>query len=305
MKTVDRFLIGGFFARSGLMLFMLTGIYLLSETLNYSGKLGKGGFGAPDLALYLALRVPGIIVEMAPFGVLLGTLVLLGELARYAELTALRAGGVSLPRIARPMLFGGVVIAGIAFVLNDSVAGQLNYMADRFLHEKVDGGHQGRWLPGGGIWFKDGKWVVSARRVARSGTELRGVHLFRRGDGGILREMVEAKRMVYAGGNWRLRHVEGISTKDLLPRQEGDLVVPFRIRPTVLADLGKSPERMPFAQLWTYVGQLKAQGQPVRDLTFSLWQKVTMPLACIVMVMVAAPFVTLNSRGGGRVGRLL
>ncbi|MFA9460815.1 LPS export ABC transporter permease LptG [Thiohalorhabdus methylotrophus] len=305
MKTVDRFLIGGFFARSALMLFLLTGIYLLSETLNYSGKLGEGGFGFVELLFYLAMRVPGILVEMAPFGALLGTLVLLGELARHAELTALRAGGMSLPRVARPLLLGGLVVTALTFILNDSVAGQLSYIADRYLEQQVKGRQQGRWLPGGGIWFQDGQWVVSATRVASSGSELRGVRLFRRGESGMLREMVEAERMVYEGGGWRLRKVQGISTEELVPREERDLAVPFRIQPSVLADLGKSPERMSFARLWDYVGKLKDQGQPVRGLAFSLWQKVTMPLACMIMVLVAAPFVTLNSRGGGRVGRLL
>ncbi|KPV40452.1 hypothetical protein AN478_06580 [Thiohalorhabdus denitrificans] len=305
MKTVDRFLLVGFFGRTGLMLFLLTGIYLLSETLNYSGKLGEGGFGVVELLVYLAMRVPGILVEMAPFGVLLGTLVLLSELARNAELTALRAGGMSLPRVARPLLLGGAVVAAVTFVLNDSVAGQLTYMADRYVDEQVKGSRQGRWLPGGGVWFQDGRWVVSASRVARSGQELRRVRIFQRDEGGMLETMVEARTMVHEDGGWRLHQARGVSTEELAPRLQEAGVMPFRIQPSVLADLGKTPERMPFTDLWAYVGDLRDQGQPVRGLAFSLWQKITMPLAALVMVLVATPFVTVNTRGGGRVGRLL
>ncbi|MFB6260550.1 MAG: LptF/LptG family permease, partial [Thiohalorhabdaceae bacterium] len=40
-------------------------------------------------------------------------------------------------------------------------------------------------------------------------------------------------------------------------------------------------------------------------LAFTLWQKITLPLACVVMVIVAAPFVSSTPRSGNRVGRLL
>jgi len=304
VKTADRFLLQGFLARTGLMLLLMGGIYILSEVLNKSRDLGEGEFGLFALVQFVALRFPGILVEMAPFAVLLGTLIFLGELARHAELTALRAGGMSLPRIVRPLLLGGVVVAGLTYVVNDQVAGQLNVVADRFLEEKTKGERTGRWLRGGGVWFRDGAWMVSAGRVSRSGTDLRGIRLFKRDENGMLQEMVTAPRLRYTDNGWRLTDPQAVSAESLA-RFAPDGTVPLRVEPDVLADLGKSPERMGFFQLWGYVDQLQAQGQPVNRLGFTLWQKVTMPLACAVMVLVAAPFVSLNPRGGGRVGRLL
>lgn len=304
MKTADRFLLQGFLSRTGLMLFLLGGVYVLSEVLNESGNLGEGQFGIVALGQYVGLRLPGILVEMAPFAVLLGTLVFLGDLARHAELTALRAGGMSLPRIVRPLLLGGLLVAGLTYGINDQAAGQLDSLADRFMQEKTKGKQPGRWLSSGGVWFRDGDWVISADRVARSGTELRGVRLFQRDGEGMLREVVEAARLHHANGEWRLDRAQALSTQSLeaiVPEEPLDL----RADPEVLADLGKSPERMSFLRLWGYVEQLRAQGQPVNSLGFTLWQKVTLPLACAVMVLVAAPFVSLNPRGGGRVGRLL
>lgn len=305
MKTVDRFLLRGFFAKTGLMLFLLAGIYLLSEALQYSRDLGQEGFDLVLLVQYLALSTPGILAEMAPFGVLLGTLVLLGELSRNAELTALRAGGISLGRIARPLLLGGAIVAALTFAVEDRVAGRLELLGERLLSERVGDAGSGQWLGRGGVWLRDGPYVVSAARVSRTGDELSGVTVYRVDGAGLLEEVATAEGLIFRQGAWGLRDGTGIGIPRLDSRDQDGAELPLRARPEVMAELGSSPERMGFLQLWGYVGQLQRQGQPTNYLVFTLWQKITLSLACVVMVLVAAPFVSLTPRSGNRVGRLL
>jgi lipopolysaccharide export system permease protein len=242
---------------------------------------------------------------MAPFGVLLGTLVLLGELARHAELTALRAGGLSLARIARPLLLGGLVMAALTFVMEDRVAGRLDHLSERLLQDKLGGGQSGQWLGEGGLWFRDGAYVVTAGRVARSGREMSAVSLYRVGPEGLLREVLVGERLVYRDGGWHLPAGRSAGVADLGVATADGRRLPLQVRPEVMADLGASPERMGVVRLWRYVEQLRRQGQPAEYLAFTLWQKITLPLSCAVMVLVAAPFVSLTPRSGGRVGRLL
>ncbi len=303
--TVDRFMLRGFFSKVGVMLFLMLGVYLLSEALNESRDLGEGDYGLPQLLAYLGLRIPAMAFELAPFAVLLGTLVLLGELSRHAELTALRAGGLSLARLARPLLVGGLIVAGISFLVNDRMAGHLSYLAQRYAQEWTKGPQQGRWLPGGGIWFRDGEWVVSAARVARDGRELRGVRLYRLDKEGLLDQVVRGRKLVFREGGWALRGGRQLDVAELREAPAGEQGLSLRLRPDLLAELGKSPERMSFERLGKYIRKLRRQGQPVGGLAFDLWQKVTIPLSCLVMVLVAVPFVSLSPRGTGRVGRLI
>ncbi|MEF8792957.1 LPS export ABC transporter permease LptG [Thiohalorhabdus sp.] len=305
MTTVDRFLLRGFLAKTGLMLFLLAGIYLLSEALQYSRRLGQEGFDLLLLLQYLALSTPGILAEMAPFGVLLGTLVLLGELARNAELTALRAGGISLARIARPLLLGGAIASALTFAVEDRVAGRLELVGERLLNERVGDGGSGRWLGRGGIWLRDGPHVVSASRVSRTGDNLSGVTIYRLDDQGLVNQVLTGGSLAFRQGVWRLTKGTQVGIAALNGREQSEAEIPLRARPEVIADLGSSPERMGFVKLWGYVDQLRRQGQPTDYLAFTLWQKVTLPLACVVMVLVAAPFVSLTPRSENRVARLL
>jgi len=305
LKTVDRFLARGFFYNFLVMLAILCGIVLISEALLHTDKLEQENFGLLVLGQFLVLRLPGFLTELAPFAVLLATLVFLGDLSRHAELTALRAGGVSLGRIARPLLLGGVAVAAASFGLNERVVGPMDQLAQGLMQE-VDGeAPSSRWLEGGGVWFRDGPYVVSAARVARSGRELSGVHLYRLGENGLLKEILSSPRLEFRRGGWHLGRGIRTEVADLTIVDFPQRQLALQARPEVMAEIGRSPERMGFMRLWEYVDQVERQGQPTGYLSFTLWQKITLPLACAVMVLVATPFVSLNPRGGGRVGRLV
>ena len=305
MKALDRFLFKGFLHNFLVILVVLFGIITISEAFVHTDKLEEEGFTFLVLVEYLALRAPATLVRVAPFSVLLATLVYLGDLAKNAELTALRAGGVSFARIARPLLVGGVLVGVAVFGLNERVVGPLDQFAQNLLHERTATPPSGRWMPEGGVWFRDGRFVVSATQVARSGRELRGVNLFRVDAEGLLVEVLSSESLVFREGAWHLAGAAQVSLSDLaisqLPKQE----LALRARPEMLADLGRSPEGMGLVRLWGYVENLQRQGRPTDALAFTLWQKITLPLSCAVMVLVAAPFVSLTPRSGGRVGRLL
>ena len=302
MKTLDRYLFKGILAKTGIMLFLLVAIFFLSEALRASQDLAGEPYGMGGMLLVLALRVPTMAFEVIPFAVLLGTLVLLGELGRHAELTAMRAGGVSLPRIVAPLLVGGAVVAVATFAINDRIAGPMERVSqDLFQASSAPGG----WLPGGGLWFRDGHWMVAAERVGTGGKRLSGVRLYRRGEDGLLEAVLRAERLVHREGQWRARGAQRVTVADLRVGALESSALPLSLSPDLLTDLDQSPEQMTFARLADYVAELRQQGHPSGKLAFALWQKLTFPASCLVMVLVAAPFAGQTPRRSGRAGQLL
>ena len=59
----------------------------------------KGRYSLSDALLYVALTLPGRMIEMAPPSALLGSIIALGLLAKNLELVAIRACGISIQRI--------------------------------------------------------------------------------------------------------------------------------------------------------------------------------------------------------------
>lgn len=73
-----------------------------------SGQIQLGTFGRLVL-----LMVPVVFSYALPLGILTGVLLTLGRLSSDSELTAMRAAGISIPRIAAPIF----VLAGLAGLL--------------------------------------------------------------------------------------------------------------------------------------------------------------------------------------------
>ena len=88
-----------------LVLITLLGFFFFIEEL---GDVGEGRYRTADAALYVLLILPRYAYEIFPVAALIGSLIGLGSLANHSELTAMRAGGMSLARIVsavRPVPF--------------------------------------------------------------------------------------------------------------------------------------------------------------------------------------------------------
>lgn len=86
------------------------------------GPLLAGQLGIPMLVRLLLLLVPFAISYALPMGVLTGVLLTLGRLSADSEVTAMRAAGIGIVRIARPVfLFGLLGAAGALYVNFESM----------------------------------------------------------------------------------------------------------------------------------------------------------------------------------------
>ncbi len=77
-----------------------------------------GQLPAMTLVRLVWLWVPAMAIYALPMGLLTGVLLTLGRLSADSEVTAMRAAGISLGRIARPVLVVGVLAGAAALYIN-------------------------------------------------------------------------------------------------------------------------------------------------------------------------------------------
>jgi lipopolysaccharide export system permease protein len=102
--------------------FCLWGFLLLwvsSDLFANLGELQKQGMVARDIADYYLVKLPEFLVLVLPIALLLALLYALTNHARHQEITAMRAAGVSLWRIAVPYLGVGFLASVALFVVNE------------------------------------------------------------------------------------------------------------------------------------------------------------------------------------------
>ena len=80
-------------------------------------------FGIPfNVALMMIiLNLPQVIVMTIPMGVLLATVMTLNGLSLKSEITVMRACGIGLQRIAKPIFVFAIVMAICSFLINETV----------------------------------------------------------------------------------------------------------------------------------------------------------------------------------------
>lgn len=80
-------------------------------------------FGIPfKVALMIIiLNLPSVIVMTIPMGVLLATVMTLNGLSLKSEITVMRACGIGLNRIARPIFIFAIVMSVFSFIINESL----------------------------------------------------------------------------------------------------------------------------------------------------------------------------------------
>lgn len=98
---------------------LFAAVLILGNALNdMVGYLMAGQISLGMFFYLIGLMVPYVAAYALPMGVLLGVLLVLGRMSAQQEITAMRAAGLSLGYIARPVLVFGCLASIMALIVN-------------------------------------------------------------------------------------------------------------------------------------------------------------------------------------------
>mgnify|MGYP000226897725 CR=1 FL=1 len=285
-----------------LVMGVLLALFMFVVVVDVLPDYGRGTFGLYELVRYVALSQPRKIYELFPVAVLVGVLLGLSTLAVSSELIAMRAAGVSRLRIVGAALKTGVVFVLAAIAIGEFVVPRAETLAQTGRAQALATGFQ---KGGAGVWLRDGAAFVNLVEVLPD-LSLLGVSIFEFAPDAQLRTHTTARRAVYVGDGWRLENArqskidaEAVTVQD---------VTEFRwqatLTPDVVAVFAVRPEALSMQQLVHYIQHLRANGQETARYSLTLWQKLLMPFATAIMVLLATPFVFKPVRSGGLAQRI-
>jgi lipopolysaccharide export system permease protein len=179
------------------MVTVLLALLALIAVFNFIEQLDDVGTGTYTVVTALQhslLMLPAWALDFAPAAALLGALSGLGRLQQDSEITILRSSGWSVWRLAGVAALAGVMLAGLAALIGESVAPGLAEAANRMKTERKLGPGV---LAGSGAW-----WTMSGSRVI--GIDRRpqfpAATIIEFDDGGQVRALAEADTISVADG---------------------------------------------------------------------------------------------------------
>lgn len=126
MRLLDRYLVRQFIAPMVFAFLAMTSIMLLNQVARRFGALVGKGLPWSVIGEVFLLCLPFIIAMTLPMAVLVAILFTFSHLAADSEITAMRASGLSVGQLVRPMIVVGVLITAVNFWFTDQVLPESN-----------------------------------------------------------------------------------------------------------------------------------------------------------------------------------
>jgi len=104
----------------------LTGMLMLNQLSRRFGDLVGKGLPAGVIAEVLLLFIPFIVALTLPMAILVAVLYGFSQLGVDNEITAMRANGISVPQMVRPVFMAGVLLALTNFIFIDQILPRTN-----------------------------------------------------------------------------------------------------------------------------------------------------------------------------------
>jgi len=309
MKLLDRYIANEFWQPLLFGIGIVTGVWFGAEQLKTIFNLvTRSGVPLQMAMTILGLHLPEVIVMTIPIGVLLATLLVFNRLSGDSEILAMRTSGISFYRImVAPLLFG-LFTSFVSFGLNEGIVPEANRTSKRleFLAMyKTE-------LPSGQANFtfiERGK-DLNIERIFfigyYEGKNLSNVIIldFTRAH---LTQIICAASGIWDNGMWTLHkgrtYVLSGDTDITRIMQFQDLVIPGLGTVQKALGAGKvSPKEMNMFELKNYLDVLQGSNSMSNDLLVKYYQKISQPLACLIVSLAGAPLGLLARRSRSNLG---
>ena len=127
IRLIDRYLIQAFFSTFWTVLVGLIGIFTIADFVEKIDNFVDAGASTKIVLLYYGYSLPYFIDMALPMSMLLATVFSLGNLNKNYEIAAMRASGVSMLRIASPLLILGALLTVFQFSFQNLLVMPFNH----------------------------------------------------------------------------------------------------------------------------------------------------------------------------------
>lgn len=302
MNRIDRYTIWlfiGYFI--GALLIFLT-LYIAVDAMNVVAKF-KDAETSYIISYYLN-GLPEIGLKLLPVACLLGVILTLTNLNKNNELVALFAAGMSLMRVAAPLLALVVIVSGVGYVMTDKLLPltnkeksyiyyyHLKKQPERFSTIKTDR-----------IWYRTKDSIFNIKTLNAKGDIAQGLTMFYFSPDWDLLQMVSAASVNISQNQWVLRDgTVTIFTENSdfpLTNSFKTKNVPMMEQTQDLQSAGQTADMMTQKELKRFIQKNTAAGLDTVVYQVDYHSKISFAFAGLVMCLLGLPFSVGRARSGG------
>jgi len=296
-KILDLYISRGFIVYFIWSLVACGTLFVLFTLFDLMDDIIRNEIGIGYIVEYFAFLLPQILMVIVPMSILLAVLINFGILEKNSEITAIKSGGWSLYRVAIPVFIIASGFCVCLFLIQDYVLPSANIRQDR-LWNYIKG------KPPQTSMYMQRKWILGeAGRIYNyeyfnanqdSFVDLNIYDIDMEGSR-ILRRIHADRARIESNGSWVLENgwVRGYDSQQ--PQFEPIKTETFRFpekagyfKREMLQP--KESSKLTYLELTNYISYLMNSGYNAIELQVELNKKISFPLSCLVMALLAVPF---------------
>jgi LPS export ABC transporter permease LptG/LPS export ABC transporter permease LptF len=306
-NILDRYIIRKYLVIFSLVFLALLWIYIIVTFFERIDNIYEHEKSVVLLLDYIRYSLPEFIHYVLPVAVLTATLLCLGLLTKFNEITAMKACGISVYRIVLPVLFMASIASFLSFYLQENVLPYANKKAEEIWNKIND-------VPPRSYSYLDRRWVL--------GKEKNRIYYYNYFDP---EESAFSKLSIYdidlsswsvAGRYYAEKgYLNGnnISLRDCWHREfEVGKPVEFERKKEMNITIGenkdyflkkmKEPDQMSYGELKDYIEEIEERGFETQKFKVALNYKISFPIVSLIMTLLGIPFAFSMGKRGTLVG---
>jgi lipopolysaccharide export system permease protein len=313
MSILARYITREMMKYLALVLLGAVGIYMVVDFFENFDDFIEAGLSAGRILYYFQLKLPLVLVQVAPVGLLLAALVTLGLMNRNNEILSLLAGGLSARCALRPVVAVGMVFGLTLFFFAETVVPAFIAGANQIWRNEVKKKGSESTTSANNIWIRDRQAIYHIAYYNPHQKTISGVSLNYFDDGFRLLRRVDAERGDFRQGQWVLQEVmeqvRNPQTHEYAVTLSSEKALSLGFQPEDLKRVVKRSEEMNFSELLDYIGEVESEGYDATPYRVDFYAKFAQPVGLVLLLLVAASvavqrrvrdsLVLLIASGGG------
>lgn len=290
MNLIDKYIAKTILATTALVLCVLLGVQSFVQLAAQLQDVGKGNYSWLQAFVFVPLMLPSDAYQLFPMAALLGSLVGLSRLSNTSELMVIRTSGMSLFQIAKAVLMAAAVMLFFVTIVGEFLG---PVSRDLALNIKTGAISEGRMLhTRSGVWLRDHNNFMHISKI-KNRHDISGITLYELSPQHRLTKLAYAESGRLQDKEWLFTNVdETVFHPEHIEKhhyQQQQWPVHLNTRLMVLSEV--DPHQQSLKKLYKYLKFRKHSGQGRGLYEYVFWQRVFQPLATIVMILLAVPFV--------------
>jgi LPS export ABC transporter permease LptG/LPS export ABC transporter permease LptF len=307
---IDGYVLNGFLFYFGILLVALVALIEVFTFFELLGDMVKNDISMTTMMDYLWHLAPSLIYQLTPIGTLVAALICFGILTKYNEVTAFKAAGVSVHRLAAPVVFASFLISGLLFVFDHYYIPSANRRQE-MLRAEIKNKPVATYLRPDRQWvYGQSSRIYNFLHLDPRQALMSKVNVFELDPNSFhVVHQISADR---AQWNDRLHawvFENGVSQRT---NAAGSDYQQFYKATATFPELTETPswfvkeekeyKEMNFEELGAYIGELQASGLDTTPLRVQYYKKFAVPLFALIMAILSIPFAFVGGNRGAMRG---